>query len=197
MHSINYNLSLTEAMLDEIERYLLSSELFWPLSARAPSGTPHFPRLTLGGLLLAFDELRAHQADMDALQSQQFRVLHSRFEEFKSTWFAAMERKAFNELRCRINLWKAYLFDLEEDADEADRFPQEVRNRMMISHLSSLASSLPETQELKPHIQYLDSRMWQTFKSGEFVLAERLRAVYPREEYPFLYAQARSKAGHS
>ena len=49
MHQIEYNLSLTEAMLENMEPYLLSEEVYWPVASQPDAGSPPFPRLTLGG----------------------------------------------------------------------------------------------------------------------------------------------------
>ena len=46
-----YELSYVRASLDQLQAYLLSKELFWPVSP--PAGIRSFPKLTLSSLLLA------------------------------------------------------------------------------------------------------------------------------------------------
>jgi hypothetical protein len=52
-----------EAGIPELEDYLLSDELYWPISARGHN----LPRLTIGGLLLANDRLEARGERIEAL----------------------------------------------------------------------------------------------------------------------------------
>ena len=52
----DHNLDLVSAMLEEMEDYLLSAEIFWPLERRAARGEQPFPRLTLGALQQAVGE---------------------------------------------------------------------------------------------------------------------------------------------
>ena len=60
MKSFEYDLRYIQAGLDSIEEYLLSDEVFWPLSAHPPEGAPEYPRLTLDGLLLSKARLLAY-----------------------------------------------------------------------------------------------------------------------------------------
>jgi hypothetical protein len=67
MHPALYSLGLAEAMADELEDYLLSGELFWPLQRRASPGEPPYPQLSLGGLFLTLDELDAGDRSLTRL----------------------------------------------------------------------------------------------------------------------------------
>lgn len=62
MPSAEYDLGYLKAGISALENYLLSNDLYWPVGASSPSGEPAYPRLTLGGLLLA--QKRAHARNL-------------------------------------------------------------------------------------------------------------------------------------
>ncbi|HEY5573072.1 MAG TPA: hypothetical protein VIK64_08690, partial [Anaerolineales bacterium] len=62
MPSAEYDLGYLRAAVAALEDYLMSNELYWPIGAASPAGEPDYPRLTLGGLLLA--QKRAHARDL-------------------------------------------------------------------------------------------------------------------------------------
>jgi hypothetical protein len=191
MHPPDYNLSFALAMLDELEPYLLSKELFWPLEQRATRGMPRYPRLTLGGLLLSIDELSAQEEEMSAKQRSALQQIHSRFSHNQVKWEVAIERKAVKELRCRLNLWRAYLMDLEERREGAENYAHEARQRVMFQRLLEPASKHPEVELLSASAQSLDSKLRPFFITGAFIWDERLERFYPPPVFWYLYGVPR------
>jgi hypothetical protein len=53
MSSFDYELRYLNAGISELQTYLLSKELYWPIGIRASRGEKGYPRLTLGNLLLS------------------------------------------------------------------------------------------------------------------------------------------------
>jgi hypothetical protein len=192
MHPHEYNLNLASFMLEEIEDYILSSEVFWPLSKRSPAGSV-LPRLTLGGLMLTLNELKAQEKDMSPSQRTDHDKFLLQMERVRVKWAVGLERKAAQELRSRLNLWRAYLFDIEERVDTAENYPYEVRHRVMFEYLADLSIRQPET---KPHVdemRSLDLRLRSKFLPGTFVWDARLEDVYPRSTFWYLYGLPRPR----
>ena len=191
MHSPDYNLSLANAMLDELEPYLLSSELFWPLEQRLARGMPRFPRLTLGGLLLSIDELTAQEAELTSNQAAAWLQIQSLFAHNQVRWEVGIERKAVRELNCRLNLWRAYLMDLEEKKEGPDNYAHEARQRVMFQRLLDPASKHPEVALLNVSMLSLDSKLKAFFITGSFIWDKRLESVYPPTDFWYLYGTPR------
>ena len=191
MHSPDYNLSLANAMLDELEPYLLSSELFWPLEQRLARGMPRFPRLTLGGLLLTIDELTAQEAELTSNQAAAWLQIQSLFAHNQVRWEVGIERKAVRELNCRLNLWRAYLMDLEEKKEGPDNYAHEARQRVMFQRLLDPASKHPEVALLNVSMLSLDSKLKAFFITGSFIWDKRLESVYPPTDFWYLYGTPR------
>lgn len=180
-------------MLGEAEDYLASPELFWPLST-GPRGSP-LPRLTLGGLLLAMDELQASAGEMDSRQAADLSRLVSRWETLQARRPAGIAAKAASELSSRLDLWEAYLIDLSETAAATEDYGSQVTYRVMASRLPELAAGEAMLPRLLQRRAELDRRLRDRFESGGFVWDGRLKGRYPQGEYWFLYGRPRAASG--
>lgn len=173
MTSTDQDLAYLEAGIPELETYLLSDELYWPISARGYN----LPRLTLGGLLLAKARLQAQGEPVQALVNQ--------LEAVRAKWRVAWETKAGREFQSRFGLWSNYLSDYRHNPEgHADSYPHEVRNRAMLQLLQpELPAGLPERESLAS----LDSALRGSLVPGSFIWEPEVQAGFPREEYWFLY----------
>jgi hypothetical protein len=193
MHPARYDLELAAAMADELEDFLISNEIFWPLERRAAAGDPPFPQLSLGGLLLTLDELDAWEGDLAPAEAGELGSLRVRVEEVRAKRGAAIQRKAGRELRSRANLWRAYVGDLEEEgARPVELYPHEVRQRVMAGRLVETAADLAEAAPPRRLLGELDSKLRRRFEAGPFVWDRRLAKRYPPGDYWFLYGTPRS-----
>jgi uncharacterized protein YukE len=167
-----------ETGIPELEDYLLSDELFWPISARGYN----LPRLTVGGLLLAKARLEARGERIEALVTK--------LDAVRSKWAVAWETKAGREFQSRFGLWGNYLKDYRQSPEgHADAYPHEVRNRAMLQLLRpELPVELSEREALSP----LDSVVRSSLSPGDFIWEPALQSGFPREEYWFLYGELRS-----
>lgn len=193
MNSIEHNLSLGEAMLAEMEDYLTSSSLFWPLERRPPVGTPAYPRLTIGGLRLLLDELEAQRGDMDGLGLKRYSGLQAELRALQAERSVALESKCIKEAASRLNLWRAYVQDIEASNIGEWQYRTEVRQRVMLARLMDLVHAPPELGPLKDAISSLDRRLRPRFATGDFVWDENLMPIYPRTSFWYLYGKPKRK----
>ena len=194
MQSVDYNLDLFEAMLDEIEEFLLSTDIFWPLAKRSKPDSPPYPRLTTGGLLLTQDESLVQAAEMNPEQKVRHAKLLHLWDRVLYTWRSALGRKSEQEMGMRLNLWRAYLSDLDEGSASHFDYHREVRNRVQFTRLQHLATGSSKTLQMVKTIRTLDARLLDLTISGEFIWDERLREIYPEENFGFLYRQPRTNS---
>ena len=156
-----------EAALPELQTYLLSDVLFYPLSHP-------LPRLTVGGLLLAQRRLHAYE---DASP------LDLRLDTLRNKWRAAWEKKVAQEFETRLTLWRNYLDDCREEDTLLENYAREVRWRVMLGLLSA---ELPaDSSELNA----LDQRLRTKFRMGEFIWDEALVSEFSQDDYWFLYGK--------
>ncbi|MEX0787299.1 MAG: hypothetical protein WD906_02825 [Anaerolineales bacterium] len=180
------SLALAEAMGEDLEPYLQSPVLYWPVSARLPAAV-HPPRLSLGTLQLTLDELGALRASLNPEQRTRGLMLDSLLEAARGRHGSALQRKAQDEQGGRLRLWRAYLDDLAEGGGSRQDYPGEVRNRLIASRLALWAASPAQASAMGEGSAGHDRALRAIFQPGEFVLDERLRSVYPSEEFWYLY----------
>ena len=167
-----------ETGISELEAYLLSDELYWPITARGYD----LPRLTIGGLLLAQARLEARWERIGALVAQ--------LNAVRSKWRVAWETKAGRGYQARMRLWGNFLADYRHNPEgHADLYPQEVRNRVMLHLLLGEISPLPPGQQ---ELSQLDSVLRANLITGKFIWAADVRPGFPREVYWYLYGKLKS-----
>jgi uncharacterized protein YukE len=167
-----------EAGIPELGEYLLSKELYWPISARGYQ----LPRLTIGGILLAQTRLEARGEHIEGLTMQ--------LDGLRSKWRTAWETKAGREFQSRFGLWNNYLADYRHNPEShADAYPHEVRYRVMLQLLlGELSAPLPERDGLSQ----LDGLLRANFSPDDFIWEAGIQQGFPREVYWFLYGKLKS-----
>jgi hypothetical protein len=173
MDSIERDLAYLQAGIPEIKEYLLSKEIYWPLTARGFQ----LPRLTIGGLLLAQTRLMGINRHLEQFNLQ--------LESVRTAWQVAWGKKAGQEFKARIGLWKAYLMDYQYAPEQhADAYPYEVRLRVMLHLLGEELSDQPDEQQVLPQ---LDKILHRSLVQSMFIWAEYLQKAFPAEVYWYLY----------
>jgi hypothetical protein len=173
-----------KASLSSLENYLLSSEVYWPVSQAPPFGKPGYPRLTLGALLLARKRLQA--LSLSNIQEGQFAQITSQMDQLRSSWRVAWGQKATKEYRARLNLWRVFLEEFRQDPERNDdRYPYEVGRRVMLALLAQEADGIPESEINL--LNSLDRLLSEIFIPGDFIWDRGLIPSFPREIYWYLY----------
>lgn len=192
MKSFEYDLRYLASGTEILERYLISDEVFWPISASPPEGEPPYPLLTLDGLLLARTRLMGRSKSPE----QQVRVeqVISNIEFNRSKWRVAWEDKAGKCYKIRERMWQNFIQEYQDNPQEnADRYLYEVRLRVMLELLKS---------EFKPHsrgeidlLLGLDGYIKSILVHGGFIWDVEIQAGFPEKEYWFLYGKLPSRIG--
>jgi hypothetical protein len=184
MPSPEYDLEYLQSGLLDLQGYLLSKELYWPIGSTPPRGEPPYPRMTLGNLLLARRRLESQQ--MTGGQKEEFGRLAERLERSQKEWAVAWEQKAQREFSARLNLWRDFLEDYRRKPPaNVDRYQYEVTRRAVLELLIPVAKDIPsEEQEL---LSGLDAFLKAVFSSGPFVWEDHIQEAFPQTKFWFLY----------
>ncbi|MGB7874903.1 MAG: hypothetical protein WBL25_11010 [Anaerolineales bacterium] len=178
MSSLEKDKAYLETSIPELEDYLLSDELYWPISARGYD----LPRLTIGGILLTQTRLEARNERIESLVAQ--------LDSVRSKWRVAWETKAGRGVQARMRLWGNYLSDYRQNPDgHADAYPHEVSYRVMLHLLLAELPTLPSEQKELPR---LDSLLRINLIPSDFIWEADLQAGFPREVYWYLYGKLKS-----
>lgn len=184
MPSIEYDLRYLRAALADLEAYLLSNELYWPMGARPPHGDPPYPRLTMGGILLSRQNLAKRV--MDGAQGQEYASLSSHLDEMRLHWQTAWQAKAKRGFSSRLVQWSNFMEDYrKEPANNIDRYAYEVRGRVMLQLLGPESQEIPSTE--LDLVNALDRVLEASFRPGSFVWDPALLPSYPQTQFWYLY----------
>jgi hypothetical protein len=175
MSSVNSQLDYISAAAGDLKRFLLSDLIYWNLGVQQS--------LSLGGLLLAFHDLRAlENSDESAARLSEAKT---EIEKIQNRWKTAWQAKAQQELRSRLQLWKAYIQDLSNGSDPGENYAVEVRNR-------AIADLLSESLGGQDYAWYaLDEWLKSHFQPSQFIWDESLAELYPQGRFWYLYGWIR------
>lgn len=190
MASPEYDLRYLQSGLLDLQGYLLSKELYWPIGASSPAGEAPYPRMTLGNLLLS--EARLNAQSLSPNQKEEFARLQERLESSRSEWRVAWSQKAQREFSARLSLWRDFIEEYRRKPQaNVDRYSYEVTRRVLLDLLQPVAESIPpEEQEL---LGGLDQVLRAVLVRGEFVWDDELRQGFPENQYWYLYGTPKSE----
>lgn len=171
-----------ELAVPEIEAYLLSEQLFWPLGSAE--------RLTLASLLLA--EKRAEAVkDTSAFRTRLYSLRES-IKIQRNRWRTNWSNKATQEFGARLRQWDQVLLELfKEQQAQAIVYQHEVTLRVMLELLKDEMLEKPEAEISR--LDSLDRRLMSLALPGEFIWEEELKDVFPSQPFWFLYIEINRK----
>lgn len=169
-----------------MENYLLSKDTFWPIDTRPPKGMPEYPELTLGGMLLSRAKLTAYSKTSEEMA--QFDKLISEMNGIRSQWRVAWEQKAAHGFSLRLRMWRDFIEDYRRASqDNADRYPYEVRLRVMLMLLKSEGGGKsPAEADL---LIVLDKFLKSALVMNSFIWEAELQPGFPKETHWYLYGR--------
>jgi hypothetical protein len=165
------NRFLAEA-IPQLQDYLLSNEMYWPLSGS-------LPRLTPGSVLLIL-------ARISVLQPNEAQRLRGQFEAVRTKWESAWNKKVAREITNRLRLWSQFVSDYKNSPEQnADSYPNEARGRAILQLLLNELTDAPE----KLVLGQLDSVISARLVPDVFLWEAELQTVFPAKEFWFLYGK--------
>jgi len=184
MPSIEYDLRYIRASLVDLEGYLLSKEIYWPIGIRPPQSDPPYPRLTLGGILISRQSLKGRS--MDGAQNKEYQDLTTRIDETRTRWRAAWGAKIAREFTSRLVQWNNFIDDYRKQPENnADRYAYEARGRVMLQLME------PESEEIRPAeremVKGLDRILQAHLMAGSFLWDAQLLPSFPISQFWYLY----------
>lgn len=186
MPSADYEFRFYNAGINDLEKYLISDELYWPIAARTLRGEPPYPRLTLGSLLLF--KTRIHVRDLTQKQQADLQKLDSQMDESRTRWRAAWGKKTLQDFQARLKLWSNYLSEYKNNPSaNADRYSYEIGRRVMLQLLGQEVEDLPASE--KELLSSEDSFLGTVLLRGPFIWDGELQGGFPEKEYWFLYGR--------
>jgi hypothetical protein len=170
----NQELRFLNEAFPQLQEYLLSNELYWPLSSS-------LPRLTPGSLLLALVCVQA-TSPMDAQR------LDGQMEAIRAKKPTAWEKKVEREIKNRFRLWSQFLSDYKNAPDQnQDWYLGEIRGRAILQ-LLLVEHPEPVTPE-KMALADLEKLLKIRLIPGKFLWEPELEPFFEKNEFWFLFGK--------
>ena len=191
VEKLKQDLYILEAMASEMDEYLRSQVLFWPLSQA------NLPRLTIGGYLMRQHRLLTlgHLLNNKEIARRDAAVVQ--FNQALDEKVVRFEERAHQELHARFRQWGEYLKELHDsNLAVADFYPSHVQTRAMISGLIAKLRLPPYEfdERIKSQLATYDQVLRNYWHPGEFVWPEWWKPAYPKSEYWWLYGSPRDSS---
>jgi hypothetical protein len=180
------DLAIVEAMVKDLETYIVKEDVYRTIIVRTGS-RGHNIRMSGGDLLARLHRLQGErelltteeQLRLDQVQEEGARVIYSLRTRF--------HERLHREMKARLDSLKWFLDDAEQDRQRLrSEFPFEMRNRQRIEEIQKeLAGNVPD--DLRGRLGQVDRRIRQSAQPSDFIWDERLKKVYPPDQYWFLY----------
>lgn len=179
------DLAFLRESVPDLQEYLLSPVVYWPLGGSTRSGDGGLSRLSLGLLLLTMKRL--HGSQPAVAEHQDIQQLLAKIEEIHIQWKTNWSKKATEEFGARLRLWNAFLNEARDDPKHAQvEYANKVSWRSMLELLKQdmVAPTQPELA-----LEQGDTLLRVIGKSGPFVWEPELSKEFLLDAYWFLYFQ--------
>ncbi len=180
---MNQDWAFLQAAMEDLEEYLSSPVLHWPLNQRkAKRNGLNLPRLTLGNLCLAKARLLVLPEFKDLPD-----FLHACewLDQIRDQWRANWSRKAEREFSERLRLWRAFVTDELVVEQSTSDYRNQVRLRTMLELL--IDELLNENLAQRNLMQSLDQLVMDFTLPGPFIWDVKFQQAFPENRFWFLY----------
>jgi hypothetical protein len=188
MTTLDKDWGFVRSAVPDLQEYLFSAQLYWPVSVTVPGQPKESASLTPGNLMLAVKRLNA--APWVHVQEEELEQLVNKVDYIRERWKANWRLKAGKEFSARLKLWESYMRDLMEDAEKnRQEYSHEVRWRAILQILSGEMQEVPPAEiEL---LKGLDQNLKIKTEAGPFIWEAETAKGFAREQFWFLYINFR------
>lgn len=174
-----HDLSILEAMLDELPEYLMSDATRWPIQA-------DMPPLTIGGCLMRMQRLGKLRSHLPYLDKNRYNKVVTRFEDALTEKIVRFETRTHQELHARLREWSICL---REPHIQPERYIDKVDIRVVIESMILVLQTSPYQLEkqVTQQIEVLDKNLKHRWHPGAFVWHPVWQAAYSSQHYWWLY----------
>jgi hypothetical protein len=182
------DLAVTEAMVEELEQYIIKEDLYRTVITRTPQGEVRV-QMTGGDLLTRLFRLNAEKAGLAPSLQQRIDAVTKNAEQTIYSLKSRFHARLVREMRARLDSLRWFLDDAAESPAAARaNYPYEIRNRQRVEEiLKRLGKETPA--ELQGQLEMVDRRLRSFAIGSEFVWDPALRDVFPQYPYWYLYAR--------
>lgn len=191
VYNIERDLKEAQAMADALIPYVYQDQLYGKVGGGGLFSGSDMPSLTIGALLTRLRRLRAQEHLLTDDQRATLAKVETQNENVRNEWNLHYSGKLVQEANSRLKAMDSFFTECEEDPRLcANVYLPEALRRTIVQELTDalVRYDLP-VDDLNRSIRQVDGKLRRYTEPNEFVWAKELEAVYPRENYWWLYAK--------
>ena len=188
IEKLREDLKILEAMAAEMDEYLRSQVLFWPMSQS------NLPRLTIGGYLMRQHRLQQLSTLLTESELTRRELAIEIFNQALVEKVVRFEDRAHKEVHARLRQWGEYLKELHDrNLAVADFYHAHVQTRAMIDALIAKLKMPPYEldKRVTSQLETYDRVLRNFWQPGDFAWPEEWQPAYPQTGYWWLYGRPR------
>jgi len=176
MSRVTEEIDFLVAASAELDDYLSSNVMFWPLRKTRKQLTP-------GNLLLMRKRIRAKE-DLE-MSNFAIKKAESQIDKILTIRMSAWLKKISEELEVRFRLWKSTLEEYLEDGGIDGTYPAQITNRVLIDLLCEESNSL--RLGLERELSRVDESLKSIINDGKFIWEPEFTDAFPKPKFWYLY----------
>ena len=182
-----HDLEVSEAMVDELEEYIINDDLYRTVLLRTSRGDERI-NMTGGDLLARLYRLQSQRGQLSPDLQTRLDSAQTRADEIIYSLKTRFEARLHREMKARLDSLHWFL---DECIGEAQRcranYPYEIRNRQRIEEILKRIEPALNDEE-RASLKGVDHRIRQFTHGCPFIWDEALAPIFPRSPYWYLYA---------
>jgi hypothetical protein len=181
------DLAVLEAMVAELEDYIVKDELYRTVRVVTPGGA-QMVQMSGGDLLTRIFRLTGERDRLTPDQQVRFDAVRAQAERVIYGLRTRFHERLNREVKARLDALNWFLDDCAGDPPRCrSEYPFEIRNRQRVdSIVNELGSDL--LPDLKTLLARTDERIRLMVKPAAFVWDARLEPLFPRSRFWYLYS---------
>jgi hypothetical protein len=182
------DLTVLEAMVADIGRYMISDATHWPMSQEG------MPKLTIGGCLMRQERLQALRPQLAFSDQARLDGAIDAFNDCLNEQVVRFEKKAHDELHTRLREWTTFLRNATSKiATKKRHYVDVVDTRIVMTALINKLSQAPYrlNPQIVQDVEQMDNRLKGQWQTAQFILDPVWEKAYPSDVYWWLYGWPR------
>ena len=178
------DLTILEAMVDDMPAYLASDATHWSMSG------DNMPKLTIGGCLMRQERLQNLRTQLAFADQARLDKSIDQFNASLENQVVRFEKRGHDELHTRLREWTTYLRGaFSKKAKTKEYYANVVDTRIVITALMNKLSQPPYqlNTRLAEDVAQMDTRLKGQWQTDEFILDATWEKAYDPVEYWWLY----------
>lgn len=185
-YKVTNDLNEAKAMVDSLEDYVRGEELY----GHADGGFfSKMPSLTVGALVMRLRRLEALRSTLKPAQVQDLDSALNKWESVRKDWMLHYEQKVVQEIESRLNSMQTFFRECADSMQNCENnYRPEIQKRTIVQELLTEMDALKlDKSDITDLVDTADSKLRGYMRPDEFQWASELEAVYPKNEYWWLY----------